>query len=225
MEMTRECFCYSKGVKLYLTSYNIPTPHDFCALVGKAAGDITLGVIANAKDYYAPRPRAIKLQKVTDTLHSFGFSATLIDLRDYHEQETLRQALMSVDALWVAGGNTFCLRYEMHRSGFEAIIHDVLASGVVYGGESAGAVVAGRTLRGIELADVAEFAEEVIWEGLGLTEHVIVPHVGSSGFGGAIEEIEKLYVNDPTAVKLTDSQAYVIDERQECLVEQPPLEE
>jgi len=56
------------------------------------------------------------------------------------------------------GGNTYVLRYEMRRSGFDVIIKDLLAAGIVYGGDSAGALVAGLSIAGVESADEPEFA-------------------------------------------------------------------
>ena len=55
----------------------------------------------------------------------------------------------------------------------------------VYAGYSAGAVVAGPTLKGIELVDpIDEWPDdypnkEVLWEGLGLIDFVIAPHYKS----------------------------------------------
>lgn len=66
------------------------------------------------------------------------------------------------------GGNTFSLRYEMKRSGFEGAIRQLLDDGIVYGGDSARALVAGLSIAGIESVDRPEFAEEIINEGLGL---------------------------------------------------------
>lgn len=55
---------------------------------------------------------------------------------------------------------------------------------LIYGGWSAGAVVAGPTLRGIEIMDdpyiVAEsYQIEPVWDGLGLVDFSIVPHFES----------------------------------------------
>jgi dipeptidase E len=55
---------------------------------------------------------------------------------------------------------------------------------MVYGGWSAGAAVAGRTLRGIDLMDdptvvVGGYMTEPTWDGLGLVDYAIVPHFES----------------------------------------------
>lgn len=198
-------------MKLYLASYHIPTPDDLYSLLGSKKVDIKVGLIANAKDYYAPRARALKVQDVHRLLESLGFSVSEVDLRDYVDSENLKHELSKLDLLWVAGGNTFCLRYEMKRSGFDQVIHEVLERGVIYGGDSAGAVVAGSDLRGVELADVPEFAEEIIFDGLNLVPRFILPHVGSAEIGEMVEKVASQRMDDDSLVRLTDHEAMVVE--------------
>lgn len=209
-------------MKLYLSSYRIPTPTDLVALVDKAPTATKVGIITNAKDYYASRARAVKVQAITDYLAALGYEATEVDLRRHRDPEELQAVLSELDMIFVAGGNSFCLRYEMQQSGFETIIGAVLASGVVYVGESAGAAVAGTTLEGINLADEPAFAEAEIVDGLELVPYFILPHVGSAGFGGAIEEIEALHYGNPALLKLTDNQALVVHDEAYAVVQATP---
>jgi dipeptidase E len=56
---------------------------------------------------------------------------------------------------------------------------------LIYGGDGAGAVVAGPTLRGVELVDdpfdvPLGYDEYLVWAGLGLTRFTIVPHFRSN---------------------------------------------
>jgi dipeptidase E len=73
----------------------------------------------------------------------------------------------------------------MKQSGFDNVIRDMLdADMIAYGGYAAGAVVAGPTLRGLELMDdpfelPEGYDEPPIWTGLGLTPFAIVPHYQS----------------------------------------------
>ena len=205
-------------MKFYLSSYMIPTPNDLFSLVGKEPTKINVCLITNAKDYYATRARNVKIKKIYDYLSALGLNVNTIDLRDYNNQDELKQDLSKFDMLWVAGGNSFCLRYEMKRSGFENIIKDVLESGVVYAGDSAGAMVVGNSLKDTELADVPEFAKEVIWDGIGLVQHFILPHIDSVEIGGIMEQIAELHKDDKSMIKLTDTQALVIENNTERIV-------
>lgn len=96
----------------------------------------------------------------------------------------------------------------MRRSGFESIITDLLKEGIVYGGESAGLLVAGPTLRGSEVADNSELASEIIWDGLGLIDEMIWPHADEVKYADALSHMQSLY---PNLIELKNSQAYIVD--------------
>lgn len=53
------------------------------------------------------------------------------------------------------------------------------ADSLVYAGYSAGACVLGPTLRGFELVDDPTQVAEPRWDGLGVLDRPLVPHVGS----------------------------------------------
>jgi dipeptidase E len=97
----------------------------------------------------------------------------------------LRAALAAYDMVWAVGGNAFILRRAMKQSGFDDVITGMLERDeIVYGGYSAGAVVAAPSLEGIHLMDDPDDAPsgydpETVWDGLGLIDHAIVPHYRS----------------------------------------------
>ena len=207
--------------KLYLSSYRIPTPRDLFELVGAEPEDIRTAVIPNAKDYYAERARKVKIQETTDYLQSLGLASEMVDLRDFSQLRAMRHKLEGFDLLWVMGGNTFCLRHEMRRSGFEGVIGRLLQEGLVYGGESAGAVAAGTSLRGIEEADEPRFAERKIEEGLGLVPHFMLPHADNEAFSASAEEARKIHGATGKLLELKDSQAAIFSGGEVTLVESP----
>ena len=109
-----------------------------------------------------------------------------LDLRAYFgDPQSLKARLRTFDLVWVMGGNSFILRRAMRASGFDRVIRELLeADAVAYGGYAAGAVVAGPTLRGLELMDDPfdcpdGYDESLVWTGLGLTPFTIVPHYRS----------------------------------------------
>lgn len=208
-------------MKLYLSSYRIPDPETLRALVGKSS-DISAAIIPNAKDYYATRARNVKLQEATSYLKSMGIASEIVDLANFNDSEKLKQKLQDFDFIWAIGGNTFCLRYQMRRSGFDEIIDGLLQKGVVYAGESAGACVAGKTLKGLESADDPGFAEEIIYEGLGLLPNIISPHVGNPMFASDIEYVRDMYKNDTSLLELTDVQILVVNGGEQKIITAEP---
>lgn len=205
-------------MKLYLSSYRVPTPDDLAALVGKPATEISMALITNAQDYYAKRARTFKVNDATQYMQQKGFSAQEVDLRDYNDPQVLQEKLSHFDVIWAMGGNTFNLRYEMRRSGLESIIKALLEQGIVYGGDSAGALVAGTSIAGIESADEPAYAAEVINEGLGLIPFAVLPHVDNPEFADVLPIFKELHKNQEI-IELKDSQAVVFEDGQRNLVE------
>ncbi len=200
-------------MKLYLSSIDIPTPDDLAELIGKPLADVSVALVPNAKDYYSDRARNFIIDKRVALFESLGMKVTVVDLREFDDSASLKQTLSRYDLIWAGGGNTFMLRYEMRRSGFESIIQELLKNGIVYGGDSAGALVAGASLGGINLeaADEPEFAEEVIEEGLKLAPYTIIPHVDNAEFNEVMVAVEARADQDKL-IKLKDSQAVIFND-------------
>lgn len=199
-------------MKLYLSSIRVPTPKEFAELFDKPLKEVKMALITNAKDYYAGLAWEYKVSKCADFFKDMGISITLLDLREFEMEDvgTLKNILAGQDIVWAMGGNTFILRYEMQRSGFDTIISELLDNGLIYGGDSAGALVAGTTIAGIgvELVDHPEFTEKVIPEGLSLVPYVVMPHVDNPEFAEVMDTART--ATDPaTFIELKDSQAAI----------------
>ncbi|MEP7239944.1 MAG: Type 1 glutamine amidotransferase-like domain-containing protein [Devosia sp.] len=173
-------------MRLYLSSERLGERAG--ALLGMLAGP-RVAVIANGFDGASPEAREIYRTEIYDPIEEFGslgLKAETLDLRaHFGDPESLRRRLTPYHLIWVMGGNSFVLRRAMHQSGFDRMIGDLLAAdSIAYGGYAAGAVVAGPTLRGMELMDdpwelPAGYDEPLIWHGLSLTPFTIVPHYRS----------------------------------------------
>lgn len=208
-------------MKLYLSSYRIPTPGDLETLLSKPFKACRAVIISNAKDYQPLAERAQKTDELTKYITTFGFNVDAADLRDYDSSQRLLDDLKEYDLIWVAGGNTYVLRQEMQRSGFDLIIKELLVGGCVYGGESAGAIVAGVSLRGFEIADDPALADKTILGGLGLTDKIIAPHMDNSDFYEYTKHIKEHYAGDDRAVYLNDNQALVVNGNSQTVVTSP----
>jgi dipeptidase E len=148
-----------------------------------------IAIIANGYDGASATARDIYRTEVYDPVAEFkslGLDPHEVDLRaHFGDAASLRERLSGYDLVWVMGGNSFVLRRAMKQSGFDWIIRDMLGDdAIVYGGYAAGAVVAGPTLRGLELMDdpfelPEGYDEPLVWTGLGLTPFAIVPHYQS----------------------------------------------
>lgn len=206
-------------MKLYLSSYRIPTPDDLALLLDKPLDKVSVALIPNAKDYYVERARAFKVNDLVTYMQQLGLNVEVVDLRDYNEADTLKKRLAGHDLIWAMGGNTYMLRYEMRRSGFEKVVGGLLDAGIVFGGDSAGALVAGRSIAGVETADEPEFAEELIKDGLGLVPFAILPHVDNPEFAQVLPIFRSMHQGKNEIIELKDSQAVIFDGEAHRIVE------
>jgi dipeptidase E len=216
--MILEPFCYDDNMKLYLSSYRIPTPDDLAKLLSKPLKGTSVALIPNAKDYYSQRARDLKVGNLVTYMEELGLKVDIIDLREYSDPDTLKDKLASYDLVWSMGGNTYMLRYEMRRSGFDKIIRELLESGIVYGGDSAGALAAGQSIAGVESADEPEFAEELILEGLNLVPVVILPHVDNPEFANVLPIFRDTH-KGKDIIELKDSEAVIFENDKRSVVE------
>lgn len=196
-------------MKLYLSSIRIPTPNDLSTLLGKPLKSVSVALIPNAKDYYSEHARNFFVNDLIAYMEELGLKVKIVDLSNYNDAQILKEELVDHDLIWAMGGNTFVLRYEMKQSGFEEIIQQLLDKGIVYGGDSAGALVAGKSIAGIEGADEPQFAEEIVEEGLNLVPFFILPHVDNPEFIDVVPTFKNLHHDN--IIELKDSQAVIFN--------------
>ena len=200
-------------MKLYLTSYRIPTPEDLFKLFEKSAEKVSTGIITNAKDKKPADERDQKLNDVKSYLSNLGLvRSAFVDLKQYADPIQMGRELARYDMLFVVGGNSFVLNEVMHSTGFSSIVKTLLQSGICYVGESAGAVVAGLSLNGFGEMDDMHDADSLVTAGLGLIPEILVPHNDSPDprFNGRSADIQKANP-ESTVIALNDNQAYVVN--------------
>jgi dipeptidase E len=172
-------------MRLYLSSYRLGNRAD--ELRGMASGT-TAVVITNALDFTddIPRKNASTAREIAE-LTNLGFSARELDLRRFFGKSgLLLEELHNVSLLWLVGGNAFLLRRALMQSGLDEYLWSRKRDpSLLYGGYSAGAIVATPTLRGIERVDSPSATAEgyepaIVWDGLGLVPYSIAPHYQSS---------------------------------------------
>ena len=199
-------------MKLLLTSFGTSGAQDkeLEQLLGKRLAEAKAAYIENAHDVYDDEAA---LQEGREAQRRKGYEVELLDLRDWkNDREALRRKLASKDLFVLAGGNPFYLRWVMKVTGADEIIRELVGRGKVYVAASAAAVVAGPTLRHFDNQDDPNEAGEVIWEGLRLTDVVVVPHVDNAQFGAGCREAgEKLKAEGYPTQFITDAQALLID--------------
>ncbi|WP_424217561.1 Type 1 glutamine amidotransferase-like domain-containing protein (plasmid) [Streptomyces sp. BI20] len=179
-------------MRMYLSSFRTGHhPDRMVALLHPSARTAAapVAVIANAVDALPAAERRDAVERELDALAGLGLRPVEVDLRVFFDRPAHEVAavLARFPLVWVRGGNVFVLRQALARSGADAALIDLLArDAAVYAGYSAAACVLAPDLRGLELCDDPEavraaYGDPARWDGLGLLDRVIVPHIDSPG--------------------------------------------
>lgn len=203
-------------MRLYLSSNGLGSDPSF--LRAAASGARAL-VVLNALDGFDGSRRGALALEAAD-LARLGYEVDELDLRStVTHPDRLASRLGDAQLVWVAGGNTFVLARAMAASGFAAAVHGPLVSGaLVYAGYSAGAVVAGPDLAGIECMDDPDLVPDgydaaVLPQALGLVAERIIPHFRSGHAESARAEraAAALTAGGLAHRRLRDGEALLVD--------------
>lgn len=207
-------------MKLFLSSEGVPRPDVLKELFGSSLDTVKVALINNAQDSYPSLTAKEREFKLEESFHSLGFQAVPVDLRAYEgKTRELAEQLRACKLIWCSGGNVFWLRYVMKLSGFDTIIKTLLTEGIVYGGWSAGAVVAGPSLKVIDLMDDPHVAPEIIWDGLGLTDFFVWPHWDKEKYLPLQDEaLEQMKLLPYESIRLRDGEVIIVEDGQKRIV-------
>lgn len=209
-------------MKLFLASRDISGQGQ--VLIGLVGNNRKALIISNARDYY--QDESIIRQSVGKTitnLTQIGISSERLDLRPYfgHDRE-LRNLLIDYQPglIFAIGGNVYCLATALHKSGMaEIICQGVKANKFVYGGYSAGAMVASTDLSlydvgGKFTAAVSSLTYHIppSKQGLSLISEYIVPHINQPDSTSENNlRIAQIKQAGKIPILLNDSEVLVID--------------
>lgn len=206
-------------MRLFLSSENLGNyPEIFLKMVG----DGKLAVNHNAIDYWSDKDRQEKVEAHLEQLKDQGFKPEELDLRDFFaKQDKLAKKMEEFSGMFVFGGNTFILRRAMAASGLDRILQDwIPGNRLAYGGSSAGSCICAKSLHGIEQGDrphpedvPSDYpSKEIIWDGLGLVDFMVVPHYGSTWFAKEADATIKYLEKHGLPYKiLKDGQVIIIN--------------
>jgi len=138
-------------------------------------------------------------------LRDLGYKIYEVDLQNKTAKK-LKSEPESSEMIFVAGGNTTYLFEQVHITGFDTIIRDLL-SGHIYIGSSAGSILAVPTVASFVEEDAAELPKDFILhapQGLNLVNYIVLLHYPS--FAKENDKILKHFSDQYNFVKLTDEE-------------------
>ncbi|MSR85751.1 hypothetical protein EXS71_04965 [Candidatus Uhrbacteria bacterium] len=150
-------------MKLFLTSSCISEnlASDFLQFLDKSLKDTKFYFIPTATDV---EENKFYTAKSLDDIARLGINPVWYSLR-FKNKELIREELADADVVWVGGGNTFYLLNIARESGFFEVINDLVRNkGVIYGGTSAGTILASPSI------EIAGWGEDADTNHVGLTD-------------------------------------------------------
>lgn len=194
---------------LILTSSNNFVTKDFIKYLPKQPQDLRMTFIPTAAEVEEGSLEWLKEDR--QALVDIGYQVTDFTLTGKN-QEQVKEMLDNTDFVFVSGGNTFFLLQEMRKSGFTDLIKSYIDRGLIYGGSSAGSIVAGPDISLVQGLDDPSLAPELTdHKGLGLVDVVVFPHWGSEHFQNRYEKVMKSgYKKGLKIVLLTDDQYLLV---------------
>lgn len=196
-------------MKLFLSSIRLPSEDEKAKLFG-GKPELSVVIVPNAWDTYPEDRQKTELASTVSDFEKLGFRTSVLDLVTSSDKQR-EDSLGSNDFLWVMGGNTFYLNYRVQKTGFDKLVKAALEKGLVYGGTSAGAVIAGPTLHGAEKVDDPADVPVVIWDGLGLVDFGIVPHWNIEKYASQLKKMkDEMESHSASVITLTNDQAVIV---------------
>jgi len=197
---------------LILTSSNAFVTQHFIRHLPKSPKELKLTFIPTAADVETGSLEWLNQDR--EALVTAGFQVTDFTLTGKSPTQT-KSMLDQTDFVFVSGGNTFYLLQEMNKSGFSKMIKEYVGRGLIYGGTSAGSVVASPDISVIQLLDDPSLAPELTsYLALNLTDVLVLPHWGSPHFHDDYAKMTaENYKTGSKVILLTDDQYLLIKDK------------
>lgn len=191
---------------LLLASLNFNRISDFLPV---GAGT-SIGFVGTAGDVYED---AWWIQDSREQLRLLGFKVTDLSLND-GETHALSQTCRELDAIFVAGGNTYFLLQQIRIARFDRILADFLERGGLYVGVSAGSIVMCPDIDITAEPDQRAAAPHLTsTAGLGFVPFAVLPHAGTDDqrfIDHHSAVLQRKQTNTPI-IRITDDEAIFVD--------------
>ena len=202
-------------MKLFLASLASQTLDLVLPLLTDKPQNLRLAFIPTAADPY-PADNRPWFDGNYAKLVSMGFLITIYDLKA-KDKQVLSDDLSQFDIIYVEGGNTYYLLNEVKKSGFDSVIKQLLETGIVYIGSSAGSCIMCPTVDHARLIEHPELVTELTdYTALGLIDKCILPHFGKEKY---VERQAKIIEEwGDKLLPLRDDQAVIVNDDETKIV-------
>ena len=151
------------------------------------------------------------IDEALQTFADLGFQVEILDISAC-DRETAQAKIFQSKLLYISGGNTFYLLQELKKKQLLSLIKEQIADGMVYVGESAGAIITAKDIDYNKLMDDKSVAEELSnTEGLNEVDFYVLPHLGEEPFVESAQDTLDTYSDQLNLLSLNNRQAVLVE--------------
>ena len=151
------------------------------------------------------------IDEALQTFEDLGFQVEVLDISAC-DRETAQAKIFQSKLLYISGGNTFYLLQELKKKQLLSLIKEQIADGMVYVGESAGAIITAKDIDYNKLMDDKSVEEELSnTEGLNEVDFYVLPHVGEEPFVESAQATLDTYNDQLNLLPLNNRQALLVE--------------
>ena len=147
-----------------------------------------------------------------EMLKSLGYELEIIDISKYDE-DYLKNKLSKTECICISGGNTFYLLQELKKKNLIGLLYERIKEGLLYIGESAGAIIMSENIEYNQIMDDKSIASELDdYTGVNVFEHYVLPHIGEYPFEESTQKILENYQDKISLVAINNSEAILVND-------------
>lgn len=162
----------------------------------------------NKEDYTA------YIDEAQQTFRDLGFEIEVLDIASC-DRETAQAKIFQSKILYISGGNTFYLLQELKKKQLLSLIKEQIRDGLVYVGESAGAIITAKDIDYNKLMDDKTVATELSdTAGLDEVDFYVLPHYGEEPFTDSSQKTFETYKKQLELLPLHNRQAIIVNDEQ-----------
>ena len=160
------------------------------------------------------------IDEAQQTFVDLGFQVEILDISAC-DRETAQTKIIQSKLLYVSGGNTFYLLQELKKKQLLSLIKEQIADGMVYVGESAGAIITAQDIDYNKLMDDKGVAAELHDTGaLNEVDFYVLPHVGEEPFVESAQATLDTYSDQLNLLPPNNRQAVLVEGEEAKVLEE-----
>lgn len=146
-----------------------------------------------------------------EMLKSLGYELEIIDISKFDE-DYLKDRFLKTECICISGGNTFYLLQELKKKNLVDVLFKRIKEGLLYIGESAGAIIMSKSIEYNQIMDDKSIASELDnYGGLNVFDHYVLPHIGEYPFEETTQKTLDIYQDKIPLVPINNKEAILVD--------------